>query len=338
MRNPFSDITLSCNIPSKFIVEQCDDEFVINVFLDTKLIYSTTLQGVKNVSYLYDLDIIVSEYMRNNGLAMVQLSVEAEFIGSVDKAETTVIYSDLRTDVEDDEEFLREHYLTSRTFFLMPKENTESVSFFSRSSENAPFGSIEAVCLYSDGSVQTINASHLLTYVAKDKIYSFNIDYQDLMNRFKKTNASDPVSILSATYRHGQREITAFFTDLQPKACLIFYNAFNCPEKAFIYGTVTHGTEVTQKEAVVRRSTSFYARTSEQRFKVETVSLSLEEALWLNQLFVSSKVIYEIPSSGNQVFVLIDDVNSEIAPDTTEPIRQKFSYRFTDNATYFPQP
>lgn len=334
MTNPFPDIILSCNIPSKITIDQCADEFVVDVFIDEKKIYSTTLQGVNSKAVLYDLDTIVTEYMRANVLTMAQLSVNAILVGTTDTVTTTVIYSDLRTTYEDDDVFVRENYLTTRSFFLLPKNCIEQVRFFATPSEAAYLGYMDVACKFSDDSVQIVRINHNLSAERKDYIYSFSIEDRSVANELKKQYPTDPPIPLSATIHHGKRVITFFFADFQPDVTLIFYNAFNCPERAYIFGTTTQQTDLSQKEAVFNRTTSFYSRTSEQRFKVETASLSLEEAFWLNQLMVSSRVLYEFTSNGDQAYVLIDDVNSEIPFNSSDPIRLKFSYRFTQNTPF----
>lgn len=335
MTNPFPDIILSCNIPSKITIDQCDDDvFNADIYINGKHIYGTTLQRVRGVAYFYDVNSIVTEYMQKNGLVMASMEIEARYEGGADSCTTTIIYADVSTQFEDDDEFLKYNYLTTRSFFMIPRTNTESVRFFATPSESAHLGSVSVVCRFPDGSIQTVSMQHNLSSNAKNAVYSFSVDPRSINYELKKLYPTNPPTALSATYHHGKRVITLFITDVEPDLVFIFYNAFNCAEKAYIYGSSTCDTTVTQKEAVAQRTTSFYSRDFEQRFKVETASLSLEEATWLNQLFVSWRVLYETPSSGVQMYALIDDVNSEIPYNSADPIRLKFSYRFTQNTPF----
>ena len=63
---------------------------------------------------------------------------------------------------------------------------------------------------------------------------------------------------------------------------------------------------------------------------METAALTYEEAVWLQQMLSSRKVIVEgLP--GTNVEVLITESNSEISDSDNEKNRIKFTWKLADN-------
>lgn len=329
MMTSIPSVVFSSDLPSVIEFQAQDEVFTFSVEVDEVTIYRTSLFTNDDIAHFYDLDQMVTQYMLEHRKVKAMLYILAEYEGGEDRENGTVFFSAIRTDATNATAFLKANYLTTRTFFRMPRnaEATQNVEFFAYASEKPHKGTITAVVELEDGTVQTVTISHDLKSSNVGKIYSFSIGVEDIQEQLEESFPDKDFKVLEATVRHGQRALTLFFTDKQPIAVLTFANAFNIIETAYIYGSQTVSTDVSTKSAMVQRKTSFYAREIDQRFKVETCPLSMEEALWFNQLLSSDYVCRDF--AGKAQPVLIDDITSDIPANTGEPIRMKFSYRYT---------
>lgn len=330
MMTSIPSVVFSSDLPSVIEFQAQDEVFTFSVEVDEVTIYRTSLFTNDDIAHFYDLDQMVTQYMLEHRKVKAMLYILAEYEGGEDRENGTVFFSAIRTDATNATAFLKANYLTTRTFFRMPRnaEATQNVEFFAYASEKPHKGNITAVVELDDGSVRSATIEHNLKSSTVGKIYNFTIGAQYIQEVLLEDAFPDQkFKLLEATVRHGQRALTLFFTDEQPIAVLSFANAFNIIETAYIYGSQTICTDVTTKSAMVQRQTSFYAREIDQRFKVETCPLSMEEALWFNQLLSSDYVSRDF--AGKAQPVLIDDITSDIPTNTGEPIRMKFSYRYT---------
>ena len=193
--------------------------------------------------------------MRDNNVMVSVISVNAQ--GRQEQAETsaTVIYSSYRQ-VCDIKNFLKTHYLTTRTYFLIPYNGAQCLSWY-----------------------------------------------------------------------RGKRSMTFYLAKETPQLMLNFRNCFNCLETAYIYAATTLKTDIDRSEATCNNQTTFYDQQTTHAHEVNITTLSLEHALWLNQLLESHKVT---DRKGNAI--LISDITSEISDETNATNKLKFTWRFSDNS------
>lgn len=323
-------VTLSCNLPSVISVTQFDEDvFDLAICINRSTIYNTTLQACGDTAKFFDLDQIVSQYMLDHRLGIVSLSVEARYERGMESVSTIVVFSNIRTNYTSDTTFLQDNFLTTRTFFRIPRDSMQSVSYFADADGDAHKGIVTAVIRLADDSLKTVSITHNLNFSGGNSIFTFQIRYKYLKSQIQRLYPSSDFSIQEATYKHGNRILTIFFTDEQPAAVMTFLNAFNVEERAHIYGSQSLATDYTKKEAVIQRQTSFYNLSMDQRYKIETVALTLEQALWYNQLLSSTYVRCYLGTTAINQEVLIDDITSDFDLNIGDPIHIKFSYRFT---------
>lgn len=330
MIKPFGSVTLSCKLPSVLTISPCNDELLtFRIFLNGDEIYATSLQCFGNSAKFYDLDQVVSQFMLDHQLSYADLEVSVLHDGGEEVVSTVVIFSNLRTNYASDANFLRDNYLTTRTFFRIPRNATQWLSYYAAPGDGSKNGVITAVLQFADNAIRSVSLSHYVSFPSEIKVYTFRISYDNLYDQIARLYPNSKFSILEATVKHDNRFMTFFFTDEQPVEVLTFINAFNVQEAAFIYGARTVVTNLSKKEAIIQRRTSFYNQSIDQRFKIETAALTIEQALWYNQLLTSRNVYCSLPDSSQEQPVLIDDVSSEIDLNIGYPIHLKFSYRFT---------
>jgi hypothetical protein len=135
--------------------------------------------------------------------------------------------------------------------------------------------------------------------------------------------------VLGGTIVHGGRVIDFFFTDDEPLESFGFYNAFNVWENYHVYGVSNTKTSFTQKEAICAGVSSYYNQSASRVVEIKTVPLSYEEALWVNELLGSKRIVKVIPPDDDRD-ILISDVTSEISDSDKETISIKFSWKYAD--------
>lgn len=121
--------------------------------------------------------------------------------------------------------------------------------------------------------------------------------------------------------------MTFYITKGQPQETFIFRNCFNCLETAHVFAATTLKTDTDRSEATCNNQTTFYDQQTTHAHEVNITTLSLEHALWLNQLLESHKVT---GLNGNAI--LISDITSEISDETNATNKLKFTWKFSDNS------
>ena len=320
---------LSLNLPQKLVIPQCDEPtFEVGVVLNNVYIYHTTLEAIGTTGYFYDLNVIVHEYMKSHSVAFGKLEFNVFHEDGMASAETQVVYSTIASGEEYDDDFLRSSYLTTRSFYTIPRGYTQYVAFFCQEDEQSPYGSMQLTVQYDDGSVHTVEIEHILYDFRTARVYSFLINSSSIEYTLSQVFSNQPMKVLGGSVIHGNRHLQFYFVDDIPQMYFLFYNAFNIMEYIYIYGTKTLKFDTSMKEAVVNGSLIPYNRSSERKYQVETVPLSSEEALWFNQFLESPRVIYLINADFDDN-VLISDVSSEISDSAKEQTIIKFSYRLS---------
>lgn len=329
---------LSQNLPQKVIITQCDEPtFDVAVVLNTTVIYNTTLEAIGTTGYFYDLNVIVHEYMKSHGISYGKLEFHAYFDSGMASSETQVVYSSIASGEEFDEDFLRTSYLTTRSYYTIPRGYALNVAFFNEEDDQSPYGKMILTVRYNDGSIHSVEIEHILYDFRSARVYSFNISAYNIDAKLKEVFPSQPMKVLGGAVVHGDRYLQFFFVDEQPQTTFFFFNAFNIMETAFIYGTQTTKFDVSMKEAACNGRLIAYNRQSERKYQIETVPMSMEEALWLNQFLESPRILY-IVSADYDDDVLISDVSCEVSDSAKEQTIIKFSYKLASQHDWHVSP
>ena len=147
---------------------------------------------------------------------------------------------------------------------------------------------------------------------------------EDQTPSFSRSNGED---LLSFTVHRGKRSMTFYITKRQPQETFIFRNCFNCLETAHVFAATTLKTDIERSEATCNNQTTFYDQQTTHAHEVNITTLSLEHALWLNQLLEPHKV-----TDCKENAILISDITSEISDETNVTNKLKFTWRFSDNS------
>jgi hypothetical protein len=201
-------------------------------------------------------------------------------------------------------------------------------SFFEKGGVD-PSGYIDVSFMLADGSVSITRLTNRISMSSTNKIYNFGIDSNTLDTRVKSLHPNNTPKVLGGTIVHGSRVIDFFFTDDEPLESFGFYNAFNVWENYHVYGVSNIKTSFTQKEAICAGVSSYYNQSASRVVEIKTVPLSYEEALWVNELLGSKRIVKVIPPDDERD-ILISDVTSEISDSDKETISIKFSWKYAD--------
>ena len=122
---------LSTSILNKISINNENDgnSCDVDVQINGRSIFTTTLYcNADGYAHLYDLGILINDYMRSHCQTLAHLGVVASFEHHADDADVYVVYSSLRFSYEDDFDFLKEHFLTTRTFYTVPRRANHQIA------------------------------------------------------------------------------------------------------------------------------------------------------------------------------------------------------------------
>lgn len=326
-----SDIGLSSSIYNSIDIDsdQDGDTFKLEVQINQKTIYTTQLScPIDSYAYLYDLGVLVNEYMRDHSLTLAKLDVLAFFDNHFDEASIWVLYSEMKVSYEVDLEFIQNHFLTTRSFYNIPRGHYLPLNFVIYKQTEQPVGYINACFQLNDGSVHTHRYQVSLTDRKDTNLYHISLSDSSIRFKLIELYPNDNPKVLSGSLVMGARKMDFYFIDENPVEEFDFINGFNCLEHFLVYGTQTIKTEFKQKVALVSGVTKHYAQSSERKVEIETVPLTLEEADWLNQFFGSQFISKRIPPDDDQQ-VLVSDIDSVISDSAKDMVRLKFSWCFS---------
>lgn len=326
-----SQYGLSTSILNKIDIdnENDGDSCELDVQINGRSIYRTTLQcNAAGYAHLYDLGILINDYMRSTNQTLAHLAVLASFEHHADDADVYVVYSSLRFSYEDDFDFLKEHFLTTRTCYSIPRKAHHQIAFSVYEDLEQITGFLNIAYKLKDGSVHTLRIEESLRDFGDTRVYYYTINASSLEEKVKAIVAKK-VKVLSCSVSFGKRNLDFFFIDEEPVDTFHFFNAFNIREAYYVYGSQKIKTEFTQKEALSSGVATYYGQSSERKVEIETVPLGLEEAEWLNQFLGSQFVFKTIPPDNDQR-VLISDIDSEISDSAKDQVIIKFRWKFAE--------
>ena len=333
---------LSCRLPFFFSISDVDGKRVeVQILINGKSIYETALAVDRNAeAHFYDLRSLVHEYMQNQSFTTGLLNIKARDDDSEEMLPdpVQVLFAKIDAPCEDDDRFLSCSFLTTRSFYMLPRTAATSLNYVLVAQERA---TPRISCVFSQGrSGDTTAYTFTLDPVENTKsvmeVYSLSISHDIIRSLACDRGHTTFEWLLSATITIGCRTFSIFFTTETPARIFRFRNAYNVEEYAFIFGKAKQKTVFSNKEASSCGVTSFYDRTKEITTEIETSALVPEEARWLNQLF-DSHAAYTMATDFWQELVLFDGITSEISDADDEVIRLKFSYRYDYGTEYSPE-
>ena len=137
--------------------------------------------------------------------------------------------------------------------------------------------------------------------------------------------------LLAYTVSWGNRSFSFYVHSYNPDITFTFRNCFNVLESVSLLAVTTAKTKVERSVAVARSLCSFYDQTTTKEYEVISSPLSMAEAQWIEQLFMSHSVRLGVaPDVTSLPLVLITDNSCEITDSNTEPNRIKFNWQFKD--------
>lgn len=326
-------IVLSSNLPNALKITSPYNEIYFAVYDGSNAIYGTTLYPNHNEVYFYGLRDVIMQYMEKTGKDLVKFTIATPNHEDQDEdlyMDVYVMYSKIRPSYEYDEEFVENHFLTTRTNYVIPKTGGVTLRFVNRGNLTRLNVVIDCV-IVADGEIKHFVKESTMTCTNRPYTYYVSVYYSTLISIAQNELNENVEKILSATAMVGNRSMTVYFIDRVPDLVLTARNAFNCYEDFYIFGTTKLKTEIDAKEAVCNGVTSQYNKTSIRKFEVETAPLTLEEADYLNFLLQSSYIWYMIPPDRDEE-VLIEDVTSEISDSAKQLVKIKFTWKFADNS------
>ncbi len=212
---------------------------------------------------------------------------------------------------------------------------------------------IDRLYYFCNGEAQPIKA--FFTYLPQGEIVPVNdwfnygrtpagqptiayedIHYPTLLQYLNLNSDSEGNKILAFTIQIGHRSFTYYFDhDFKPQLTLVFRNCFNINECIELCCITTTKQKVERSTALTNGQYSFYDQSEEQIFEVESATIPLDVARWIEQLFTSHKVRFidysytEWETLDDFPEILITESSCEISDSDENLNKVKFSYRFT---------
>lgn len=332
---------LSCRLPYSFTISGINGKTVeVQILINGQAVYETTLAANKQAeASFYDLRSLVHDHLEAALQTIALLDVKArdnnDTVTLRDPIE--VLFAKIDAPCEDDDEFLASSFLTTRSFYMVPRTSSVNLRYVLTPQERA---TPRLSCVFQQGRNGTTTYTFDLDPVENTTyhmgVYSLFLSHDDIRSMAGSRAHTTFEWLLSVTITLGTRTFSIFFTDEEPPRIFYFKNAYNVEESAYIFGTAKMKSVFTNKQASVSGVTSFYDRSKEVTWEVETSALVPEEARWLNQLFDSPSAYVHV---GNALmeYVLFDGVTSEISDADNDTVRLKFSYRYESGLEYSPE-
>ena len=329
----FQSLYLSAELPEKVEFSVDSTSFTLMVYHDHTTIFRTTLYPYNGNAVLHDLRSIIEDALRTDSGSRPTFSLYITNGSSYASSnEFNVVYSDIILNYSADL-FCRNYFLTTRTSFRISSTGVQRLSLFAKAGETYD-GYTECVVLPEGAATPVV--LRLIDTVYRTSAWSDGVDYYDieadLINDAVCDNYPDQAGkLLAFTVHRGNRTMTFYVTDEEPDVTFKFRNAFDCIEYAELYAVTMAKQKMERSEAVCQRNHIFYDQQTEQTFEVETACMTYEEAVWLNQLLASRKVIYANAVGGQNVEVLIIDSTSEVSDSDDAKNRIKFTWKYAND-------
>lgn len=327
-----SQYSLLPAVPTRFTISDVNVSVDVSIKLQGEYIYTTTLLENNGVATFYGLHDIIRQNMRSRRLSMASFAVYAAHEDGMETLEDKyIIFAEVQ-DINDERDMLWERFLTTRSYYVMPRMYNLTFAFFSDNSEQF---TAYADCVFKeeDGTIRTYTFNRTLYHYNYPKIYYVYLSGQEIQNVIERDEGGPVGTLLSYTFHVGPRSMTVYISDEPFEVDFNFYNSFNIMEQIFIHGSTKLKTSFDRKEATSQGVTTFYDMNTVRKYEVETTPLTLEEANWFNEFLESPYVERELNQDWLPT-VLISDITSEISDSAKDLVKIKFSWRYDDNTQY----
>lgn len=293
-------------------------------------VYRATIYAFEGEATVYDVRDIVELYMLDKQMAFTAFTISYRQSDGTHLGESDLntVYCSHVMPVEAGL-FASYNFLTT---LASKRTSAHSIEFLTiMHGEERAF--MKAHCVYRDDAGDTATAIVDLLDLG---YYDFGIDtimikYDDIVQRLEDAGV-ELKTLLSYTITWGERVFTYYVHDARPDVGFTFRNCFNVIETVSFCGITTSKTKVERSVATARSEISFYDQRTTKEYEVQSSPLTMDEARWIEQLFISRSVRLGIDSDFSSLpEVLIIDSSCEISDSNADMNRVKFTWRFQDS-------
>lgn len=296
-------------------------------------VYRTTLYAFDGVVSIYDIRNVVELYMLDNDRSFTAFTfyyfdTDGNELGTFN---LNTVYCSHIMGVEAGI-FASYNFLTTLSSRRTSPHSTEYLSVLHEVGQ----GEMKAYCVFIDGGGNTSAAVITLWGLGYDDIGvdTILIRYDDILQKLTEEGYIVD-KLLAYTITWGSRSFTFYVHDFIPDVTFTFRNCFNVHETVSFSAVTTSKTKVDRSVAVARSLCSFYDQTTTKEYEVQSSALTMAEAEWIEQLFMSHCVRLGMASDSELLpVVLITDSSCEISDSNADLNRVKFSWQFQDKAPH----
>ena len=336
-------ILFSSQLPTLEFSDAGEEAVEVLVYCSQYEVLHTTVYPIGGRLFLYDLQDLFEECMREHDMVYGVMSIE---IGNSTWEDYVILYCP-QIASKNAGDFISSHFLTTLRTKRVPggtdSAASEMLSFLRTSAEDGQSVTASLVGTFrtTDSSVITLACQFALR--SEYGVSTFGASPAGVLSDFSNHYDGDisygweDLTVLSYTYSLGNRSLT-FFVDAEfhPQLCFAFRNVFNVVEYAYLEGTTVTKSDTERSLATSHGVSMFYDQEDEQVFEVTTAPLSSEEADWIVQMLLSHKV-QKVCEGGVMADILITDIDAAITDSDTEYRRIKFSYRMARQGAVLPE-
>jgi len=305
------------------------DKLIVVLSDGEKELYRTTLYPFDGVATIYDVRSIVEPYMLDINSCFTSFSLcfydaSNKELGS---GNLNTIYCSHVMPV-DAGVWVSSNFLTTLSSKRTSPHSAEYLSVM----HGVEQSEMKAHCVFINGDGNIVSLIITLFDLGYDDIGidTVLIQYDDIV---QKLIAQGHIvhKLLAYSIIYGDRSFSFYVHNFVPDVTFTFRNCFNVLE-TFSFSAVTISkTKVDRSVAVARSLYSFYDQTIIKEYEVQSSPLTMDEALWIEQLFISNCVRLGVASDFSLLpIVLITDSSCEISDSNADLNRVKFSWRFQD--------
>ncbi len=333
-RTEFDSLYLTANLPEKVNINTTAASLEVTVKINGNEVFSSTYFPYGGYVVINEIRSIVEETMLQQRICYATLSMEVKEPegNTVNSGDILLIFCSSRS-VQESENFLASHFLTTRKSALIPRDGHVILSYFRRSySANNSRALIYYSLPESPGDVYEYDCDLGRTVPTNTGIDTLNLThayFKGLVDNSRNLNCS----VLGVEYHVGNRAFNIFYSDEEPTTVFSFYNAFNRDERLYLFGATTMKTEVNRSEAICGKRTEFYDETVNVLHQVATAPLAFDEAQWFSQMF-ASRMVFVFLETGTRAQILITDISSEVTDSSKEMSTLKFSWKYNNGVEW----
>lgn len=328
----FSDIIFTSAFPDLELVSDQNWER-LELWAGERSIFSVYLCANENgLIYLTDLGQVMEQYMIENRLPFASFSLRESPERPEDpfRRDFVAVFSSYFLD-DYAESFIAQNFLTNLSAKQISSSAYDMVAFISKKGENITVR--HHVVFYADGILGTMDWENEGTEEKDIAQHDINVSAMNYEAEIQESYPDKEIKLLSFSVSVGPRNITYYVIDRKNLTQMFFINAFNVFELFEIQGVTTAKTTVERDTAVINRRETFYDRTIEKKYEVQTSALSSPVKDWVEQFLFSPLVKMFDPdadSINEMTEVLITESACEISNSNTELGKVKFTWKYAD--------